>query len=315
MRVAQNILELIGRTPMLRLNSLDTAGCEVLAKLESFNPGRSSKDRIALSIIEDAEKKGFLRLGSTIVEATSGNTGVGLAMVAAAKGYRLIVIMPESMSQERKEILKAFGAELRLTPAEEGMEGSVRLAGKLVADNPGYFEAGQFTNPANPEAHRRVTAQEILAQTAGKLDALVAGIGTGGTITGLGEVLKKEIPNLLVVGVEPAGSPVLSGGSAGPHLLQGIGAGFVPEVLNTGVIDRLIQVEDHEAYLTMTRLAEQEGLLVGISSGAAAFVAGRVARELGPGKRVVVILPDTGERYLSMFPYFKLLLRRKSGSA
>lgn len=315
MRVAQDILELIGRTPLLRLNSLDTAGCEVLAKLESFNPGRSSKDRIALSIIEDAEKKGFLHPGSTIVEATSGNTGVGLAMVAAAKGYRLIVIMPESMSQERKEILQAFGAELRLTPAEDGMEGSVRLAGKLAADNPGYFGAGQFINPANPEAHRRVTAQEILAQTAGKLDALVAGIGTGGTITGLGEVLKKEIPNLLVVGVEPAGSPVLAGGSAGPHLLQGIGAGFVPEVLNTAVIDRLIQVEDHEAYLTMSQLAEQEGLLAGISSGAAAFAAERVARELGPGKRVVVILPDTGERYLSMFPYFKLLLRGKNRSA
>ncbi|HEX3015974.1 MAG TPA: cysteine synthase A [Desulfobacteria bacterium] len=311
MRIVNDITELIGYTPMIRINRFGPDAGEVFGKLEAFNPGRSIKDRVALSIINEAEQRGVLFPGATIVEATSGNTGVGLALVAAAKGYRLIVIMPESMSQERKDILRAYGAELLLTPAKEGMSGSLRKMEELLAENPTYIAAGQFTNPANPEAHRRTTAHEILSQTDGKIDAIVAGIGTGGTITGIGEVLKDQIPGILVVGVEPAGSAVLSGGACGPHMLQGIGAGFVPEVLNRAILDRVIPVQDHEAYLTMTRLAQREGVLAGISSGAAVFAAGKIAKELGPGKRVVAILPDTGERYLSMDAYFKLQLRRK----
>lgn len=297
---ADSVLELIGATPLVRLHRVVPPGAAaVWAKLERGNPGGSIKDRIGLAMIEAAERDGTLRPGGTIVEPTSGNTGVGLAVVAAVKGYRLILIMPESMSTERRNLLAAYGAEVILTPGDEGMTGSVERACQLVADNPGYFMPQQFENPANPEVHRRTTAQEILAQVDGPIDAFVAGVGTGGTLTGVGEVLKERYPDILVVAVEPEGSPVLSGGSPGPHRIQGIGAGFVPAVLNRDIVDEVGRVAFEAAAAMARRLARQEGLLVGISSGAATCVAAEIAARLGRGKTVVTVLPDTGERYLS----------------
>jgi cysteine synthase A len=294
----ETVLDLIGQTPMVRLGRLVPEGAAaVWAKLERQNPGGSVKDRIGLAMIEAAEEAGVLEPGGTIVEPTSGNTGIGLAMAAAVKGYRLILTMPDTLSTERRVLLKAFGAELVLTPGEEGMKGAIAKAEELARADGGYVPM-QFRNPANPEVHRRTTALEILAQ-ADQVDAFVAGIGTGGTITGVGGVLKQHLPGARIVAVEPAGSPVLSGGAPGKHKIQGIGAGFVPEVLNRDVIDQVVQVDDGDALDTARRLAREEGILSGISSGAAAWAAVRVAQELGAGKVVVTVLPDTGERYLS----------------
>jgi cysteine synthase A len=299
-KCALNILELVGDTPIVRLNRLPGRDdATVWAKLEAFNPMSSVKDRICLAMIEAAEKEEKLRKGMTIVEPTSGNTGIGLAMVATVKGYRLILTMPDTMSVERRKLLKALGAELVLTPGAEGMPGAIRKAEELIASNREYFMPQQFNNPANPEVHRQTTAREILAQTAEKVDAFVAGVGTGGTITGVGEILKSRIPRVQIIAVEPAASPVLSGGAPGRHRIQGIGAGFVPAVLNRGIVDRVIPVADEQAAATARRLAREEGIFAGISSGAAAFAALEIARELGSGKDVVVLLPDTGERYLS----------------
>jgi cysteine synthase A len=298
--IADDITQLIGKTPLVRLNRLPGNGsATVLGKLESFNPAGSVKDRIALAMIEDAEAKGLIKPGDTIVEPTSGNTGLGLAMVAAVKGYRLVLTMPEDMSRERQALLALYGAELVLTPAIEGMSGAVYAAEELVRQH-GYFMPQQFINPANPEIHRRTTAREILEATDSRLDAFVAGVGTGGTLTGVGEVLKVEWPGVWVVAVEPTRSPVLAGGRPGPHGIQGIGAGFVPGVLNLEVVDEIIAVTDEDAQQTMQRLVAEEGILAGISAGAAAWAAMQVARRLGSGKTVVVILPDTGERYLSL---------------
>jgi len=300
-RCVDSVLDLIGNTPLVRLNRLTPSGAATIyGKLESLNPAGSVKDRIALAMIKEAERQGRLRPGSTIVEPTSGNTGIGLAMVAAVKGYRLILTMPEDMSLERRKLLARFGAECVLTPAIEGMTGAVYAAQELVRQNPDYFMPQQFTNPANPEIHRRTTALEILEATGGRLDAFVAGVGTGGTITGVGEVLKSKIPDVQIVAVEPARSPVLAGGKARPHGIQGLGASFVPSVLNMEIIDELIHVTDEDAYHTSLRLAREEGLLVGISAGANVFAALQVAARLGEGKVVVTILPDTGERYLSL---------------
>jgi cysteine synthase A len=300
-KIADSILEFIGRTPLVRLTKVVPDGsAEVLGKLESFNPAGSVKDRIALSMIEDAERRGSLRPGATIVESTSGNTGIGLAMVAAVRGYRLIVTMPEDMSLARRDLLGRYGVEVVLTPAIEGMSGAVYAAQELVRDHPDYFMAQQFENPANPEVHRQTTAREILEATGGRLDAFVVAVGTGGTITGVGEVLKRGKPEVLVVAVEPARSPVLQGGRPGIHGIQGIGASFVPGVLNRKVIDEIIAVGDDDAFEMARRLTRQEGLLVGISAGANVWAAIRIAKRLGPGRRVVTILPDTGERYQPM---------------
>jgi cysteine synthase A len=300
--IVNNALELIGDTPLVRLNRLPLPGsATVLAKLEARNPAGSVKDRIALSMVEAAEREGRIKPGDTLVEPTSGNTGVALALVSAVKGYRLILTMPESMSMERRRLLARFGAELVLTPASAGMNGAVQAAEALVQEHPGYFMPQQFRNPANPEIHRRATAEEIWNATGGGVDAFVAGVGTGGTITGVGQVLKARRPSVLVVAVEPARSPLLSGGKAGPHAIQGIGANFVPEVLDRSILDEVIDVADEDAQVTSARLAKEEGLLVGISAGANVFAALQVARRLGAGKVVVTILPDTGERYLSLF--------------
>ena len=300
-RIANNVLELVGDTPMVRLNRLPRpGGATVLAKLESVNPGGSVKDRIAVAMLEAGEAQGRIKPGGTLVEPTSGNTGIGLAMAAAVKGYRLILTMPDDMSVERQRLLARFGAEIHLTPAIEGMTGAVFAAQEMVREHPDYFMPQQFENAANPEAHRRSTALEILEATEGRLDAFVAGVGTGGTITGVGEVLKAKVPGVHVVAVEPARSPVLSGGRARPHAIQGIGASFVPGVLNRAVIDRIIQVRDEDALAWSRRLAREEGLLVGVSAGAAAFAACSVAAELRPDQVVVTVLPDTGERYLSL---------------
>jgi cysteine synthase A len=300
-RIAANVLELIGNTPMVRLERVTPAGyAEVLGKLESLNPGGSVKDRIALSMIEDAEQKGLLKPGGTIVEPTSGNTGIGLAMVAAAKGYKLILTMPDDYSLERRKLVQRYGAQLILTPAIEGMTGAVFAAEELVAKNQNYFMPQQFNNPANPEVHRRTTAEEILRDTDGRVDAFVAGVGTGGTITGVGEVLKERLPGVLVVAVEPTRSPVLAGGKPGLHGIQGIGASFVPSVLNRDVYDELISVKDEEAIDMAKQITLKEGLLVGISAGANVHASLLIARRLGEGKRVVTVLPDTGERYLSV---------------
>jgi len=305
-KVAEHILELIGNTPMVRLHRIVNASmATILAKLESFNPGGSVKDRICLSMIEDAEARGLIKPGATIVEPTSGNTGIGLAMIGAVKGYRVILTMPETMSAERIYILKSYGAEVILTPADEGMIGAVKTAEEIVAKTANAFMPQQFQNPANPQIHRQTTAQEILRATDGELDAFVAGIGTGGTITGVGEVLKRRNHQIKVIGVEPKGSPVLSGGEPGPHMIQGIGAGFIPQVLNRSVIDEIMTVTDEEAHTCAKRLAKEEGLFVGISAGAACFAALKVAKELGAGKTLVVIFPDTGERYFSTQPYFE----------
>jgi cysteine synthase A len=297
---AEWVTELIGNTPVVRIQRL--AGPEdatIWAKLESFNPGGSVKDRICLSMIEAAEQDGKLKPGGTIVEPTSGNTGIGLALVAAVKGYRAIFTMPETMSLERRTLLKAFGAELVLTPGAGGMSGAISKAEELVEENPEYFMPQQFKNEANPEIHRRTTAQEILNQVGDKVHAFVAGVGTGGTVTGVGEVLKRELPDVKIIAVEPKESPVLSGGKPGPHKIQGIGAGFVPDVINMEVVDQIVQVNKGEAECMVLGLVRKEGILCGISSGAAFFAALQVAKELGPGKNVVVVLPDTGERYLS----------------
>ncbi|MGI6284489.1 cysteine synthase A [Neomoorella humiferrea] len=299
MQIADDITRLIGKTPVVKLQRLAENGADVYVKLEYFNPGASVKDRIALGMVEAAEAEGRLKPGSTIVEPTSGNTGIGLAMIAAVRGYRLIIVMPETMSIERRKLLAAYGAEFILTPGHLGMKGAVEKAQELVRENPDYFMPQQFENPANPEIHRRTTAREILEQMGKELDAFVAGVGTGGTITGVGEVLKREIPGIKIIAVEPAASPVLSGGRPGPHKIQGIGAGFVPSVLRTDLLDEIITVSNEDAIMTARNLARKEGLLVGISSGAAVYAALQVARTLGRGKKVLVIAPDTGERYLS----------------
>ncbi len=302
LRFAQNVLDLIGRTPVVRLNRLPRRdGAAVVAKVESLNPGGSVKDRIAVAMIEDAEQRGLLRPGGTLVEPTSGNTGIGLAIAAAVKGYRLILTLPDDMSVERQRLLARFGAEIHLTPAIEGMTGAVYAAQELVREHPDYFMPQQFENPANPEAHRRGTALEILEVLGDRhLDAFVAGVGTGGTLTGVGEVLKDKIPGVRIVAVEPARSPVLSGGKSRPHAIQGIGASFVPGVLNRSIIDEILTVRDEDAIAWSRRLAREEGLLVGVSAGAAAFAACAVAATLTPAQLVMTILPDTGERYLSL---------------
>ena len=303
----KGITELIGNTPLVRLNRLSKPGSAVIyAKVESFNPGGSVKDRICLNMINEAERQGKLKPGGTLVEPTSGNTGIGLALVAAVRGYKLILVMPESMSMERASLLSSYGAQLVLTAAWEGMKGSIKEAESIVAQNPSYFMPDQFSNPANPAMHRMTTGPEILEALNGKVDAFVAAVGTGGTITGCGEVIKERNPQARVIAVEPAGSPVLSGGEPGPHKIQGIGAGFVPKVLNRKILDGVITVTDDEAYQTAKLLAKKEGLLVGISAGANVFAAQKVAEELGPGKNVVTILCDTGERYISIEKYFNI---------
>ncbi len=305
-KIAKSVVELIGQTPIVRFNRIVSQNsAQILAKLEMFNPGGSVKDRICLSMIEDAEGKGLLKDGSTIIEPTSGNTGIGLAMIAAIKGYRCILTMPETMSLERIYILKSYGAEVVLTPGAEGMKGSIKKAEELLKKIPNSLSLEQFKNEANPEIHRRTTAQEILKVTDGKIDAFVAGVGTGGTITGVGEVLKKKNPKIKIIAVEPKSSAVLSGKEPGPHKIQGIGAGFIPDILNREIIDEIIAVDDNEAFRTARRLAKEEGLFAGISAGAAASAALKVADDLGKGKTVVVVLPDTGERYFSMQQYFE----------
>jgi len=304
--MSNNILKLIGNTPLIRLNNIvpdDSA--DIFAKVEYFNPGGSIKDRVCLAMIEDAEKKGHLKHGGTIIEPTSGNTGIGLAMISAVKKYRCILIMPESMSLERIYILKSFGAEVILTSASKGMSGAIKKAEELHKKISNSFIPQQFDNPANPEVHRRTTAVEILSQSEGKIDSFVAGVGTGGTITGVGEILKGKNPNVKIVAVEPETSAVLSGQKPGAHKIQGIGAGFIPKILNIKIIDEIIMVSDDNAFNTAKLLATKEGLFVGISSGAAVYASLLVAKNLGKGKRVVTILPDTGERYFSIEQYFK----------
>ena len=306
-RAHKDITELIGRTPLVRLNRLSPEGGGVIyGKVEFFNPGGSVKDRICLNMIDEAERQGKLKPGGTIVEPTSGNTGIGLALVAAVRGYKLILVMPESMSMERASLLSSYGAQLVLTPAWEGMKGAIKEAESIVTQNPSYFMPDQFSNPANPAMHRKTTALEIWEALDGKIDAFVAAVGTGGTITGCGEVFKERNKNIRVIAVEPAGSPVLSGGDPGPHKIQGIGAGFVPKVLNRSILDSVITVTDDEAYQTAKLLAKKEGLLVGISAGANVFAAQKLAKELGPGKNIVTILCDTGERYISIEKYFNI---------
>ncbi len=297
----------IGRTPLVRLNQLSPpCGATIYGKAEFYNPGGSVKDRICLNMIDEAENLGLLKPGSTIIEPTSGNTGIGLALVAAVRGYKLILVMPEGMSLERASLLSSYGAQLVLTPAREGMRGSISEAENMLKQNPEYFMPDQFSNPANPAMHRKTTAPEILEALDGKVDALVTAVGTGGTITGCGEVFKEQNPNVKVVAVEPSGSPVLSGGEPGPHKIQGIGAGFVPKVLNRSILDEIMTVTDEEAYQTTKQLAKKEGLLVGISAGANVFAAQKVAESLSSDQNVVTVLCDTGERYLSMEKYFNI---------
>ncbi len=306
-KIAKKLTELIGGTPLLELNKFSAAkGVEtpVVAKVEYFNPGGSVKDRIALAMIEDAEAKGVLKPGATIIEPTSGNTGVGLALVSAVKGYHLILTMPETMSVERRNLVKAYGAEVRLTPGKDGMPGAIRAAEELRDSIPGSVILQQFENPANPAKHYATTGQEIWEQTDGQVDIFVAGVGTGGTVSGVGKRLKEKNPHVKVIAVEPKSSPVLNGGQSGPHKIQGIGAGFVPKTYDSNVIDEVFDVENDDAIRTGRQLAQQEGLLVGISAGAAAFAAAEIARRPeNKGKRVVVLLPDTGERYLSTVLY------------
>jgi cysteine synthase A len=303
----QDATQAIGNTPLIQLSSLSEKGKGMIyGKAEYMNPGGSVKDRICLNMINEAEKKGLLKPGGTILEATSGNTGIGLAFISAVRGYKVILVMPESMSQERVSLLNSYGVELILTPAYEGMQGSIKEAQEILAKHPDYFMPNQFTNSANPETHRKTTAIEIWNALEGQIDVFVAGVGTGGTITGVGEVLKTRNPKVQVIAVEPATSPVLSGGMPGPHKIQGIGAGFVPPVLNRKIIDRVVTVGDDDAYRTSKRLAKEEGIMVGISAGANTFAALQIARELGPEKKIVTILCDTGERYISMEKYFNI---------
>ncbi|MBT2688735.1 cysteine synthase A [Bacillus sp. ISL-47] len=298
-RVANTIADLVGQTPIVKLNRLvDENSADVYLKLEYMNPGSSVKDRIALAMINAGEKNGNLKQGDTIIEPTSGNTGIGLAMIAAAKGYKAVLVMPETMSMERRNLLRAYGAELVLTPGPEGMNGAIRKATELAKEN-GYFMPQQFENPANPEVHRLTTGPEIAEQMGDQLDAFISGIGTGGTITGAGEVLRKKYDNIKIYAVEPTDSPVLSGGKPGPHKIQGIGAGFVPDTLDTKIYDEVIQISNDEAFEFARRTAKEEGILGGISSGAAICAALKVAKELGRGKKVLAIIPSNGERYLS----------------
>ncbi len=302
-KIYTNITELIGRTPLLELKNYDASknlNAKILAKLEYFNPAGSVKDRIAKSMIEDAEAKGLLKEGSVIIEPTSGNTGIGIASVGTSKGYKVIIVMPETMSVERRNLIKAYGAEIVLTEGANGMKGAIEKASELAKSIENSFIPSQFTNSANPETHKRTTGPEIWEDTDGKVDIFVAGVGTGGTVTGVGEYLKSKNPNVKVVAVEPASSPVLSEGKAGSHKIQGIGAGFVPETLNTNIYDEVIKVENEDAFKTSREIARKEGFLVGISSGAATFAATELAkRPENKGKTIVVLLPDTGERYLS----------------
>ncbi|WP_312650429.1 cysteine synthase A [Aminipila sp.] len=302
-KIYNSLTELIGNTPLLSLNNYNhnrNLKAEIVAKLEYFNPAGSVKDRVALNMINDAEQKGILKPGSVIIEPTSGNTGIGLASVASARGYRAILTMPDTMSVERRNLLKAFGAEIVLTEGAKGMKGAIERAEELAKEIPGSFIPGQFNNPANPEAHRKTTGVEIWKDTEGQIDIFISAVGTGGTLTGTGEYLKSQNPNIKVIAVEPAASPVLSGGNAGPHKIQGIGAGFIPEVLNTTIYDEIIKVENDDAFNTAKNSAKEEGLLIGISSGAALWAATEVAKRTeNEGKRIVVLLPDTGERYLS----------------
>jgi len=306
-KIAKNLTELVGNTPLLELSNFNKAHnleSTIIAKLEYFNPAGSVKDRIGLAMIDAAEKQGILKKDTTIIEPTSGNTGIALAFVAAARGYRLVLTMPETMSIERRNLLKALGAELVLTPGPEGMNGAIRKAEELQSQTPNSFIPQQFNNPANPEIHRKTTAEEIWRDTEGKVDIFVSGIGTGGTITGVGEVLRARNPQVKIIAVEPFDSPILSGGKPGPHKIQGIGAGFIPKVLNTAIYDEIFRVRNEEAFEVGRELARIEGLLVGISSGAAAFAALQIGqRPENKGKRIVVILPDTGERYLSTLLY------------
>lgn len=303
MRVANNIAGLIGETPIVKLNrTVDENSADIYLKLEFFNPGSSVKDRIALAMIERAEEEGIIKPGDTIIEPTSGNTGIGLALVAAAKGYKLVVVMPDTMSQERRNLLKAYGAQLHLTPGANGMKGAIQKAEELKEEH-GYFMPQQFNNEANPEVHARTTGEEIVKQLPDGVDAFISGIGTGGTITGAGKVLKEHFKDVKVFAVEPVDSPVLSGGSPGPHKIQGIGAGFVPKVLNTDIYDEVIQISNEEAFEASRETAQKEGILGGISAGAAIAAAKKVAKQLGKGKKVLAVLPDNGERYLSTALY------------
>ncbi|MCT4564516.1 MAG: cysteine synthase A [Maledivibacter sp.] len=305
MKVANSIMELIGNTPIVRLNKLKPEnGADIYLKLEFYNPGSSIKDRIAASMIKAAERDSYLKEGGTIVEPTSGNTGIGLAMIGAAKGYNVILVMPDTMSVERRKLLRAFGAEIVLTEGAKGMKGAIDKAEEIVKENPSYFMPQQFKNKANPEAHRKSTALEILDQMDDDFDMFIAGVGTGGTITGIGEVIKSKLDKVKVVAIEPENSPVLSGGRPGPHKIQGIGAGFIPDILNTDIIDEIYRVEDENALETARKVALEEGILVGISSGAAVYAAIEKSKILGKGKKIVVIIPSYGERYLSVSNFY-----------